>query len=90
MDCAKFDITNEEESWIGEVPPYYICHHDECHDNHVITSLSPLHNAQIEQFGGAVYQIQPYMIPRNILLLRINRVWDSGAHFEPNSMNTES
>ena len=49
----------------------------------------PLHNAQIEQFGGAVYKIQPYMIPRNILLLRINRVWDSGAYLEPNSMDTE-
>ena len=52
-------------------------------------SLCPLHNAQIEQFGGAVYKIQPYMIPRNILLLRINRVWDSGAYLEPNSMDTE-
>ena len=52
--------------------------------------FDPVHNAHIEQFGGAVYKIQPYMIPRNILLLRINRVWDSGAHFEPNSMNTES
>ena len=48
-----------------------------------------VHNAQIEQFGGAVYKIQPYMIPRNILLLRINRVWDSGAYLEPNSMDTE-
>ena len=51
--------------------------------------LTALHNAQIEQFGGAVYEIQPYMIPRNILLLRINRVWDSGAYLEPNSMDTE-
>ena len=51
--------------------------------------LAPVHNAQIEQFGGAVYKIQPYMIPRNILLLRINRVWDSGAYLEPNSMDTE-
>ena len=35
---------------------------------------SPVHNAQIEQFDGAVYKIQPYMIPSHRICLRINRV----------------
>ena len=53
-------------------------------------SGSAVHNAQIEQFDDSVYKIEPYMIQSHKIFLGINRVWDSGAYFEPNSMNTES
>ena len=58
--------------------------------DNLVRALHALHNAQIEQFDDSVYKIKPYMIPRNKIFLGINRVWDSGAYFEPNSMNTES
>ena len=50
---------------------------------------SPLHNAYIEQFGGSLYKIAQYLTPSHQRCLRINRAWDSGTHFEPNSVDTE-
>ena len=35
------------------------------------------------------YKIELYMIQSNKLLLGINRVWDSEACLEPNSIDTE-
>ena len=49
----------------------------------------PVHNAHIEQFGGSVYKIAQYLIPSHQRCLGINRVWDSRAYFELNSMDTE-
>ena len=74
----------------------YLVHYVECTRRRlyqkasVSADIGALHNAQIEQFDDSVYNIEPYMIPRNQIFLVINRVWDSGAYFEPNSINTES
>ena len=55
----------------------------------IVFHLIAVRNVHIEQFDGSVYKIEPYMIPSHQKCLGINRVWDSEAYFEPNSMNTE-
>ena len=49
----------------------------------------PVHNVQIVNLGAPVYKNALCRIQRHLLWNRINRVWDTGSYFEPNSIDTE-
>ena len=48
-----------------------------------------VHNVQIVNLGAPVYKNALCRIQRHLLWNRINRVWDTGSYFEPNSIDTE-